>query len=441
MPLISILFIAFGLAMDAFAVSITSGISIPKVNVRRALLIATFFGVFQAVMPLLGWWTGRWAHQWISVIDYWIAFALLLVVGGHMILMALQPEEEGSEKNPLHLPTLCMLAIATSIDAFAIGISLSMLRVSIALPAVIIGVITFALSFAGVYFGRLLGNIGEKKMEIAGGVVLIGLGVKILIQHFMENQDLLSSQAVWIALALTLIAGFGTGIGSLITLFSRNSHPRILGLVLGLSTGLLLWTALHELIPSAAAPLAIAPYFLAGFLITALIDRLVPSVGNPHEPLRVEEFCQEPTLRRTGMPALLAISLHSFPEGIALFVVALHSPIAAAICATIGLLLHNIPEGLATAAPMFHAGGSRAQASGYSALTGLAEPMGALLFFTLFHRLITPSTLESLTIAAAGVFSFIALDGLLPAMRMHGKHHWAVYGVGIGLLAAIYLCP
>src|SRR6056297_2056520 len=103
MPLISILLIAFVLAMDAFAVPITSGIPLKRVQMRQALLVAVFFGVFQAIMPVLGWVLGRWAVQWISAVDYWVAFALLLFVGGHMILLALQPEVEEERKNPLHL--------------------------------------------------------------------------------------------------------------------------------------------------------------------------------------------------------------------------------------------------------------------------------------------------------------------------------------------------
>lgn len=439
MPILSILFIALGLAMDAFAVSITSGITIKRVKIRQALLIATCFGVFQAVMPVLGWWLGQWAYRFISAVDYWIAFALLLFVGGHMIIVAMHPEEETDAKSPLHIPTLLMLAIATSIDAFAIGISLSMLRVSIVQPVLIIGLVTFVLSFAGVYFGRLFGHLSEKKMEVAGGLVLIGLGVKILIEHLMEHQELFNSKTVLIAFGLTLAAGLGTGVGGLITLFSRNSRPRRLSFTLGLSAGALLWTAFHELLPSGGSMPSATLAFFAGFILSALIDRLVPSFGNPHEPLRVEELNKTPKFQRTGMPALLAISLHSFPEGIALFVAALHAPFAAAVCATLGLALHNIPEGLSTALPMYHASGSRAKACGYSSLTGLAEPLSALVFYTLFHRLIIPAALGGLTAAGAGVFVFIALDGLLPAARTYGKYHHAVYGVGIGMLIAMGL--
>ena len=202
MPMLSILFIALGLAMDAFAVSITSGISIKKLKMRHALLVAAAFGLFQAVMPLLGWVLGQWTYRWISAVDYWIAFGLLFFVGGHMIIQAMQPDEDDADaKNPLHLPTLLTLAIATSIDAFAIGVSLSMLRVSILTPVLVIGLVTFALSFGGVYLGRTFGHINEKKMEVFGGLVLIGLGAKILIDRLIENHELfISSSVIWIAL-------------------------------------------------------------------------------------------------------------------------------------------------------------------------------------------------------------------------------------------------
>ncbi|MBI9020815.1 MAG: manganese efflux pump [Verrucomicrobia bacterium] len=444
MPILSILLIALGLAMDAFAVSITSGITIKNLKARHALLIGAAFGIFQALMPVLGWALGQWATRWISAVDYWIAFGLLLFVGGHMILTAMQPEEESDAKNPLHLPTLLMLALATSIDAFAIGISLSMLRVSIALPAIIIGLVTFALSFAGVYFGRLFGHFNEKKMEVFGGLVLIGLGTKMLLDHLIENHEIFeNSQTVWFAFGLTLAAGLATGIGSLMALFTRRTGERRFSFFLGLSTGLLLWMAFRQLMPIAEVDLGgtLIPSisFFGGFLIVALIDRLIPTFGNPHEPYRIEDLKEDPDFRRTGMPALLGIVLHSFPEGLAIFIVALHAPVPIAIGAALALALHNIPEGIATALPMYHATGSRAKAASFSSLTGLAEPLGALIAFTLFHRFMSGAALGVLTAASAGILVFIALDGLLPAARAYGKYHHAVCGVLVGMLAALGL--
>jgi ZIP family zinc transporter len=444
MPILSILLIALGLAMDAFAVSITSGITIKNLKKRHALLVGATFGVFQAVMPVLGWLLGQWAYKWISAVDYWIAFGLLLFVGGHMIIQSMQPEEEDGPKNPLHLPTLLTLAVATSIDAFAIGISLSMLRVSIFQPVLIIGLVTFALSFAGVYFGRLFGHFNEKKMEVAGGLVLIGLGTKMLLDHLIENHAMFeSSQTVWFAFGLTLAAGLATGIGSLLAFFTRQSRDRRASLLFGISTGLLLWTAFRQLIPIAEADLgspALASLtFFGGFLISALIDRLVPSFGNPHEPHRIEELQPNPDFRRTGMPAALAIGAHSFPEGLAVFITALHAPAPVAIGAAIALALHNIPEGISTALPMYHATGSRAKACGFSSLTGLAEPFGALIVYTLMYRFLSGEAMGVLSGASAGIMVFIALDGLLPAARVFGENHRAILGVLLGMLIAAAL--
>lgn len=445
MPLLSVLLIALGLSMDTFAVSITSGITIKNIKVRHALLIGTAFGISQAVMPVLGWVLGQWAYRFISVVDYWVAFGLLLFVGGHMIVQSMQPEDEKTgPKNPLHLPTLLTLAVATSIDAFAIGISLSMLRVSILQPVLIIGLVTFALSFAGVYFGRLFGHLNEKKMEVLGGLVLIGLGTKMLVEHLIENHEMLpDSQTVWFAFGLTLAAGLATGIGSLLALFMRRTAARHFSFFLGVSTGLLLWTAFRQMLPQASngfgSPFRISAVFFGGFLLTALIDKLVPDFGNPHEPRRIEDLQEKPDFRRTGMPAVLAIAAHSFPEGLAIFIAALHAPAPVAIGAAVALALHNIPEGIATAFPMYHATGNRAKACGFSSLTGLAEPLGALIGYTLLYRFMSGTALDLLTAAAAGIMVFIALDGLLPTARAYGKYHHAVFGVFTGMLAAAAL--
>lgn len=431
--------------MDAFAVSVTTGITVKNLKVRHALGVGGAFGIFQAIMPVLGWLLGQWAYRFISAVDYWIAFGLLLFVGGHMIIQSIQPDdEEAGPKNPLHLPTLLTLAVATSIDAFAIGISLSMLRVSILTPVLIIGLVTFALSFGGVYFGRLFGHFNEKKMEVAGGLVLIGLGTKMLIEHLIENQAMFeSSQTVWFAFGLTLAAGLATGIGSLLAFFTRQSKARRASMIFGISTGLLLWTAFRQLIPIAEAdlgrPAPAGLAFFAGFLISALIDRMVPKFGNPHEPMRIEDLRPDPDFRRTGMPAALAIAAHSFPEGLAVFITALHAPAPVAIGAAIALALHNIPEGISTALPMYHATGSRAKACGFSSLTGLAEPFGALIVYTLMHRFLSGETLGILSGISAGIMVFIALDGLLPAARVFGESHRTLLGVLLGMLAAAAL--
>ena len=183
MDIISIIFIAFGLAMDTFAVSITSGLTIKHLRINHALKIAIFFGSFQAIMPLIGWSAGLGFRNYISGIDHWIAFGLLSIVGCKMIYESSKMEANNKKIDPLNVYVLLMLSIATSIDVLAVGLSLSFLNLSIILPAVIIGMITFLLSLFGVYFGNRFGHYFERKIEIIGGLILIGIGIRILIDH------------------------------------------------------------------------------------------------------------------------------------------------------------------------------------------------------------------------------------------------------------------
>jgi putative Mn2+ efflux pump MntP len=183
MNLITVLGIAFGLSMDAVAVSITCGWTIRDLRIRHALRIALFFGTFQAVMPLLGWTIGIRMRSLIENVDHWVAFGLLTGIGVKMIVESLRKKPEGPPTNPLHLPVLLVLSLATSIDALAVGIGFALLSGSIIAPIAIIGLVTFVLSFIGVYAGGRFGHLIGKKLEIVGGMVLIGIGIKILVEH------------------------------------------------------------------------------------------------------------------------------------------------------------------------------------------------------------------------------------------------------------------
>lgn len=185
MDTITTLVIAFGLAMDAFAVSITSGIAIKNLKIHHALRIAGFFGLFQAVMPLIGWLAGLSLRDYISGIDHWIAFGLLAFIGCKMIYESTRLEKTERETNPLNIYVLLMLSVATSIDALAVGVSFAFLQIAIVTPVIVIGTITFALSFLGVFAGGKAGHLFENKIEIAGGLILIAIGVKILLDHLI----------------------------------------------------------------------------------------------------------------------------------------------------------------------------------------------------------------------------------------------------------------
>lgn len=183
MSLPTIIIIAFGLAMDAFAVSVASGLEMTRLKIRHAMRMALSFGFFQAIMPILGWAAGNQARAFISGVDHWIAFGLLTAIGIKMIYEAFKIKEKVNEPEEMSIYILLMLSIATSIDALAVGISLSFLKVAIVMPSIIIGVVTFSLSLAGVLIGRRFGHFFETKIEIAGGLILTGIGIKILIEH------------------------------------------------------------------------------------------------------------------------------------------------------------------------------------------------------------------------------------------------------------------
>jgi putative Mn2+ efflux pump MntP len=183
MNIITIILIALALAMDSFAVSIASGITIKNLRIRHALTIAAWFGLFQALMPLLGWLGGIKIKDYICCVDHWIAFALLSFIGCKMIYEAFKLEKIEKRSNPLDIYVLFVLSVATSIDAFTAGISFAMLGVQILTPILIIGIVTFVMSFAGTWIGNKSGHFFEKKIEIIGGIMLIAIGLKILIQH------------------------------------------------------------------------------------------------------------------------------------------------------------------------------------------------------------------------------------------------------------------
>ena len=182
MDIVTLLFIAVGLAMDAFSVAITDGITIKKVKIVNAFKIALFFGVFQFGMLYLGNLLGSTLANYIRAVDHWIAFFLLMFIGGKMFFDAIKGDEEVHE-NPLSFKTLTVLAIATSIDALAVGVSVGSMTENILFAASVVGIVAFLFSFAGVYIGNKCGDLFGNKAEIVGGIVLMGIGVKILIEH------------------------------------------------------------------------------------------------------------------------------------------------------------------------------------------------------------------------------------------------------------------
>ncbi len=251
----------------------------------------------------------------------------------------------------------------------------------------------------------------------------------------------------WFAFGLTLFAGLSTGIGSALAFFTKSTNTRFLSVSLGFSAGVMVYVSFFEILQKAreslipefgeklAAWYAVLAFF-AGILIIALIDRLIPSHDNPHEVRRVEDVARnrvkDPKLVRMGLFTALAIGIHNFPEGIATFMagmtdISIAIPIAAAIA------IHNIPEGIAISVPISYGTGSKKKGFYLSFLSGLAEPIGALLAWFILMPFLNNNVFGFIFASVAGIMVFISIDELLPTAREYGHHHHSVYGFVAGM--------
>ena len=183
MSIPELLILAIGVSMDALAVAICKGLSIQKLKLRHALIVGLWFGVFQALMPTIGWLLGSAFTDLITSVDHWVAFVLLAIIGGNMIREALSKKEEDEVDPSLALGAMLILAVATSIDALAVGVTLALLNVKIVATVLSIGLCTFIISTIGVKIGNVFGMKFKSKAELLGGAVLILIGLKILLEH------------------------------------------------------------------------------------------------------------------------------------------------------------------------------------------------------------------------------------------------------------------
>lgn len=261
----------------------------------------------------------------------------------------------------------------------------------------------------------------------------------------MEN--VITTQSVIFALSLTLFAGLATGIGSLIALLAKKTNTTFLSVSLGFSAGVMIYVSMIEIFPKAKAALAgylgspaLASFytvlaFFAGMGVIAIIDKLVPEYENPHEIKSVEAMTPEKrdkSLMRMGVMSAVAIAIHNFPEGIATFTAALKDPYLG-IGITVAIAIHNIPEGIAVSVPIYYATGSRKKAFWYSLLSGLAEPVGALLAYLILMPYLNDFVFGLIFASVAGIMVFISFDELLPTSEKYGKHHLSIYGLIAGM--------
>ncbi|MDC7239539.1 MAG: zinc transporter ZupT [Spirochaetales bacterium] len=253
---------------------------------------------------------------------------------------------------------------------------------------------------------------------------------------------------VLFAFMLTLFAGLSTGVGSLLGLMSKKFNPRVLTISLGFSAGVMIYVSMIEIFVKAhdslASELGDKPgyiwtvvAFFVGMFVIALIDKVIPSYENPHEMTTVDKLehssVDSAKLKRMGVFSALAIAIHNFPEGLATFMGGLADP-TLGVSIAVAIAIHNIPEGLAVSAPIFYATKSRKKAFVLSFMSGLAEPVGALIGYFLLRRYFTDATFGFIFAAVAGIMVYISLDELLPTAEEYGEHHFAIGGVVAGMI-------
>lgn len=263
----------------------------------------------------------------------------------------------------------------------------------------------------------------------------------------------MDSGNILFALGLTIFAGLATGIGSMLSFFSRKFNPKFLSAALGFSAGVMIYVSLVEIFVKAKDSLTLfygdktgywitVAAFFAGIGVIALIDKLVPSHENPHEIGNMEEPSEqgakeEKKLLRMGLFSALAIAIHNFPEGLATFIGALNDP-ALGISIAVAIAIHNVPEGIAVSAPIYYATKSRRKAFWYSFLSGFAEPVGALIGYFLLRNVFNDASFGVIFAGVAGIMVYISLDELLPTAEEYGEHHIAIGGL-IGGMAVMAL--
>jgi len=256
------------------------------------------------------------------------------------------------------------------------------------------------------------------------------------------------------AFSLTLFAGLSTGIGSAISLVAKRTNTAFLTVSLGFSAGVMIYVSFIEIFPKAREELVLSMgetagtwltviSFFGGMAIIAIIDKFIPSIENPHEIRNVEDLetgknlGESNKLMRTGIYTALAIGIHNFPEGLATFTAALKDP-NLGIPIAIAIAIHNIPEGIAVAVPVYYATGNKRKAFWLSFLSGLSEPVGALIGFLILMPFLGPTVFGVLFASVAGIMVFISLDELLPAAREYGEHHLSIYGLVAGMMVMAF---
>jgi len=263
----------------------------------------------------------------------------------------------------------------------------------------------------------------------------------------------MSENTILLAFGLTMIAGLATGIGSLIAILAKRTNTNFLCASLGFSAGVMLYVSFMELLPIASdelvshfgdktGTLGMMLAFFGGMGLIMLIDFLIPESNNPHELHGVEDMAKpdirQKALQRAGIIVALSLAIHNFPEGIATFSAAMSNDLSVAIPITIAIAIHNIPEGIAVSVPIYHATGNKRKAFWLSFLSGLAEPLGAVIAYLFLMPFWSPLVNGLVMAGVAGIMVYISVDELLPTAEKYGKHHISIAGMVAGMIVMAF---
>lgn len=429
MGIIELLLLAIGLSMDAFAVSVCKGIETKKATVRQILLCGIWFGCFQGLMPFIGYVLGSRLEFIINKVAPWLAFILLLILGVNMIREAFSSEEEETRAG-FDVKSMFILAVATSIDALAVGITFVAVPVTLinaspfvntVIACLIIAATTFIISSLGVRIGNVFGTRYKSGAEAAGGFVLVFIGLKILLEHlgvleFMDNGDVLFE---------LLIPFIGTVLGSaLVFIMDKELKDDFKNIMTGMAGGIMMacsmWTLLYPSILRGKV-LTAAIGFIIGIGFQYLLDKVVP---HAHAFTGAEEGPSS-TLKHT-FRVMMSEVIHHVPEGMAIGVMlagALNGAdevsMTATIALIIGIAIQNIPEGALVSAPIRVEGEGKNKAFLMGVISGIVEPLLGIAMIILVSAF--PGILLFVMALTGGAIAFLVIEEHIPAMHT-GRH-------------------
>ncbi len=423
MGIFELLLLSVGLAMDAFAVSVCKGLSVKKLTIRECMICGTWFGAFQGIMPFIGFLIGSGFEKWIRMVAPWVAFALLTLIGVNMIREAFS--EEAEEKSGFDVKTMFIMAVATSIDALAIGITFVAVPVTVfetgklqntIFAVIVIAVVTFFISALGVKIGNLFGSRYKSGSEVMGGTILLFIGLKTLIEYLDTSNALSDSDNIF-GMLIPLI---GTVLGAA-SVYAKKKFlsDKIRVMMAGATAGIMFSISIWGMIEPASGGFnnsgvkAIIPLFVCfcvGVAVQYALDNAVP---HTHAFVGITEGPQSSLKDETKM--MLAEVIHHIPEGIALGAIyAAHFmetdwiPASTPLFLAVAIAIQNFPEALFVSLPVYEKGMGKGKSFFMSVVSGIPVPIAAI--FILIIVVLFPVTLPYIMAIAGGAMVYTTVE-------------------------------